>query len=497
MIDGAQGEIPALQNYLGKAGRVLRELGAFALMTRGLRRLTHPLIEVGSITFFVRGLGEPAQRAAAPGFTVRQLGAADREALLFGSESSWETLRARFAKGDLCFGALDQQGRAAHTRWVTLKGAGIPELQMNFIPGEGAAYFYDGYTRPEARRHGIDAVVRAAIFETLRGLGRDRVFSYVRNDNPDGRRAAGRCQEAIATVRYVRPFRSKPLVFGADLKQMASQLQEPHGRADDDPKGRAADWRRWFEGWLKEPLAKRSIGFHELPEDAFKAMAGHLSSTLHLDPSCDIVLDLGCDSALVTRHVAPRCARLVGVDFIPGMLVDAKRARGAEASISDPLFFAGADGRALPFPSHTFTKAYCTGVIHTLPSQEDGLRVIIELVRVLKPGGQVLIAAVPDARKRGRARRLAFRLGGLKEKAHIIGAMALPPAVRRLARRVLPWVERDPLRYLEYDLRRMQTLLEGRGLRCAVIDYPEDFWSRDFKETRSNLFIELPPHTKP
>jgi ubiquinone/menaquinone biosynthesis C-methylase UbiE len=288
---------------------------------------------------------------------------------------------------------------------------------------------------------------------------------------------------------------SRPRLGGADLPRLAELFRPPDpGTAVDDRATRAADWHSWFEGWLSEPLAKRSIGFHELPEDAFQAMAEHIRSTLSLDPSRDLVLDLGCDSALVSRHVAPHCARLVGVDFIPGMLLDAQRRRTSNTAAPANLCFAAADGRSLPFPSRTFAKAYCSGVIHTLPRHADGLAMILELVRVAKPGGRVLIAAVPDVRKRWRAVREAFRLGGVREKAHIVAAMALPASVKRLVRRLLArWLPPAPLVYLEYDLCEVKALLEDRGLACAIADYPRDFWSRDFQRTRSNLLIVVPP----
>jgi hypothetical protein len=174
------------------------------------------------------------------------------------------------------------------------------------------------------------------------------------------------------------------------------------------------------------------------------------------------------------------------------MLVDAQRRRGSQAVLPPSLCFAAADGRCLPFASATFAKAYCSGVVHTLPSREDGLLMILELLRVSKPGAEVLVAAIPNARKRWRARREAFRLGGRREKAQIVGAFLLPGPVKRFARRLVPCLPRAPLLYLEYDLRELKTLLESRGFGCAIVDYPADFWSRDFRETRSNLLIAVP-----
>ena len=456
-----------------------------------LRKTTRSRVQVGSLTFFVRRTDGESKSRPLPGFTVRQLLASDREAILFGSESGWDKLQQRFQAGDLCFGALDAQGRAVHTRWVTLKGAHVPELEMDFIPSPEAAYFYDGYTRPDARRHGVDGAVRAAIFDALRGLGRTCVYSYVRNDNPDGLRAAGRAQAVAAKVRYARLFTPKPVVFGATSIGGGSLVRTDAAKGGDVER-RAQAWREWFEGWLKEPIEKRSIGFHQLPEEAFMAMAGHIGATLELDPTRDLVLDVGCDSALVTRHVAKRCARLVGVDFIQGMLIDAQRSRKAEAPVASLPRFAAADGRALPFPAGVFAKAYCTGVIHTLPTIEDGVAMILEIVRVLRPGGRALIAALPDVRKRSQARGEAWRLGNARERARLIGAMILPASIRRLARRILPGSNAFGLRYLEYDLRALAARLQSRGLKCAIADYPRDFWSRDFERTRSNLIITLP-----
>lgn len=495
--DTTTGQRLEAEGHLAKVVRLLHQRGVAALAAGGFRRLRHSLVEMGSVTLFVRDLDREAAVSPLPGFSVRQLRASDKEVLLHGSEACWETCLSRFQAGDLCFAAVDRQGRAAHTRWLTLSSARIPELEMDFIPASDAAYFYDGYTRPDARRRGIDAAVRATIFDALRALGRSRVYSYVRDDNPEGLRAAGRCQEAVATVRHLRLFGSRPLLFGLTQTRVAGLLRKPRPAPPDEAMNRAADWRSWFEGWLQEPLARRSIGFHELPEAAFEAMAQHVSSTLSLEPSRDLVLDLGCDSAMVSGRVAPRCARLVGVDFIPGMLLDAQRRRGDAAALPPRLCFAAADGRRLPFPGATFAKAYCSGVVHTLPSRDDGVAMILELVRVAKPGGQVLIAAVPDVRKRWRARREAWRLGGFRERAELIAAMTLPRTLKRLARRVLPGLPNAPLRYLEYDLRELETLLAGRGLACTIIDYPRDFWSRDFRETRSNLLIDVPSQGAP
>lgn len=476
---------------VGRVRERFQVLGVRGLLRHSLRKVTRPWLDTGSLTFFV-GRDPKGDAAQSPsGFQIRELFPSDREAILHGSESAWEKLLSRFQSGDRCFGALDGQGRAVHTRWVTLAGATIPELGMRLVTGPDTAYFYDGYTRPDARRHGIDLVVRDAIVRAVRSQGRTRVYSYVRNDNAVGLRAALRAQDMGTRVRYLRAFGAAPRVLitgplpGASLVPLSPQAEQAEQRA--------SDWRAWFEGWLEGPLASRSIGFHSLPDEAFRATAEHIRATLSLDPSTDRVVDVGCDSALVTRHVAPLCRSLVGVDFIPGMMIDARRSRSNVAPVPSPPHFAAADGRALPFPASTFTMAYCTGVAHTLPGLEHAVAMILEMIRVVAPGGRVLVAALPDVRKRAAGRRHAWRVGGVRERALLLAAMVVPARVRGMIRRAVSGAKDSPLRYLEFDLEALSGLLRNHGVECATVDYPVDYWSRDFRAARSNLVITIPP----
>jgi ubiquinone/menaquinone biosynthesis C-methylase UbiE len=155
---------------------------------------------------------------------------------------------------------------------------------------------------------------------------------------------------------------------------------------------------------------------------------------------------------------------------------------------------AAADGRRLPFASGTFTKVYCTGVIHMLPSVDDGLRVIDELTRVCCPGGTVLVAAVPDERKRSVALRDAWEVSSVGGKLRILCSRTIPQPAKQMLRRLLGMGQTEPVS-LSYDLKEVKRRLRVRNFECKLMDFPEDYWSRDFRRTRSNLIIRVKPQT--
>jgi GNAT superfamily N-acetyltransferase len=200
------------------------------LVVRVLRRLLRPLVQAGTVTFFVRELGEAEPGPPElPGIAIRTLRPGEIDALAHGSDParSRQALTARFDAGDLCFAALDDRGRALHTRWVTLGRAYVPELHRDFEPGSEAAYAYDAYTRPDARRRGLDSAVRRAVFSGMRALGRVRVYSYARGDNPEGLRAAARHQRPLVTLRYVRLLGGRPSLREVSGALPAGLLREP------------------------------------------------------------------------------------------------------------------------------------------------------------------------------------------------------------------------------------------------------------------------------
>lgn len=146
-----------------------------------------------------------------------------------------------------------------------------------------------------------------------------------------------------------------------------------------------------------------------------RRVARQFSALLHHPAAC--VLDLCCgtgDLALAFRKEAPIGAAIVGSDFAPEMLV---RARAKAAAFGASVTFVEADALALPFGDNSFDLVSCSFGFRNLANYERGL---IEIYRVLKPGGAAAILefAEPTGKLFGSLYRFYFRrvlprLGGL------------------------------------------------------------------------------------
>jgi ubiquinone/menaquinone biosynthesis C-methylase UbiE len=107
----------------------------------------------------------------------------------------------------------------------------------------------------------------------------------------------------------------------------------------------------------------------------------------HLEPDFS-VLDVGCGSGTITIGLAETARAVVGVDLDEGF-ADA-RSYAAEHHLENVELQVG-DVYALEFPTDHFDACLCHSMLETLDRPLDGL---VEIKRVLKPGGVVGIACV-------------------------------------------------------------------------------------------------------
>ncbi len=105
-------------------------------------------------------------------------------------------------------------------------------------------------------------------------------------------------------------------------------------------------------------------------------------------PSPDArVLDVACGPGRLTRVFAGRCREAVGIDATDAMLQIARIE--AEASGIDNVRFESGDARQLPYADGSFDVVACRGAFHHFDAPQ---RVLQEMVRVVVPGGQLLVA---------------------------------------------------------------------------------------------------------
>jgi demethylmenaquinone methyltransferase / 2-methoxy-6-polyprenyl-1,4-benzoquinol methylase len=137
-----------------------------------------------------------------------------------------------------------------------------------------------------------------------------------------------------------------------------------------------------------------------------RRVAKKFSAIFH-DPNAR-VLDLCCgtgDLAFAFRKEAQQGAEIVGSDFVPEMLV---RARSKAVMSGADVEFVEADALSTPFGDASFDLVSCAFGFRNLANYERGL---LEILRILKPGGSVAILefAEPRGEMFGALYRFYFR----------------------------------------------------------------------------------------
>src|SRR5438876_4972606 len=97
-------------------------------------------------------------------------------------------------------------------------------------------------------------------------------------------------------------------------------------------------------------------------------------------------LDAGCGTGFLTFELAGRGHHVIGVDFAPSMIAEARRKSGERGVAS--VGFEEADAEQLPFSPGSFDLVISRHLLWTLPHPEAA---IDEWIRVLRPGGRLVV----------------------------------------------------------------------------------------------------------
>ena len=113
------------------------------------------------------------------------------------------------------------------------------------------------------------------------------------------------------------------------------------------------------------------------------------------------VLDIGCGRGAVLLAVAKRLphGKAVGIDIWrksdqSGNSVEATRRNAVAEGVADRIELQTADMTALPFEDGSFDLVVSSLAIHNVKGKENRRKAVAEAVRVLRPGGRLLIADI-------------------------------------------------------------------------------------------------------
>lgn len=95
-------------------------------------------------------------------------------------------------------------------------------------------------------------------------------------------------------------------------------------------------------------------------------------------------LDVGCGTGILAERLARRGYDVTGVDPFRGMLTYLKQRDGSMGAVH-------ARGELLPFADNSFDLTYCVAVMHHVADPVDVRNTLMEMARVTRPGGHVLI----------------------------------------------------------------------------------------------------------
>ncbi len=150
----------------------------------------------------------------------------------------------------------------------------------------------------------------------------------------------------------------------------------------------------WKNYWNN--IAASSSSFKQVQRDAINTyqmeeICAHISQTINLKAS-DMLLDVCCGNGLISSKLAKKCKSVVAVDFSEKLIKAAKKhcqQNNTEYYIEDALTLSDS------------IQIRCDKIILYFSFQyfnfHEGVKVIKELKKRLKPGGIIFIGDVPNS----------------------------------------------------------------------------------------------------
>ncbi len=186
----------------------------------------------------------------------------------------------------------------------------------------------------------------------------------------------------------------------------------------------------------------------------------------------DDVLDVGCGNGYSTiQQHKNRCPKTItGVDFAENMISEANKSK-KQLDLGDNIRFELGDVRSLRFVDNSFDVVYTTRILINLPNWPEQIQALNECLRVVKPGGKVVLSE-------------AFW-----EPLVLLNSL-------RALKQLPPLVEHDFNRYLKKE--KLESYLRKRNIKYEVDDFSSVYYlgSRFLRELVTDV-SQYPEYTNP
>jgi ubiquinone/menaquinone biosynthesis C-methylase UbiE len=146
-------------------------------------------------------------------------------------------------------------------------------------------------------------------------------------------------------------------------------------------------------GWQLDESGAAAYERHLVPR-FFDRFAADLVAGLDLQPGQHL-LDVACGTGVVARHAAKQLVpdgKVTAVDRSPAMLAVGRR---TAATAPAPIAFVEADATDLPLADDTVDHVTCQQGLQFFPDRRAAL---VEMFRVLLPGGHLTVSTCRDLR---------------------------------------------------------------------------------------------------
>ena len=181
-------------------------------------------------------------------------------------------------------------------------------------------------------------------------------------------------------VAYFVPGQSDDATQAEHVEQWQSLYEDTYGQATagmDDPTFRIAGWNSSYTG---EPIPAC---------DMAEWVETTVAELLALKP--EHVLEIGCGSGLLLARVAPVCRSYLGTDVASEAVAHIRHLRDSLPELANVSAMQRAADDFSGLSAGSFDLVILNSVVQYFPSVEYLLRVLAGAVRVLKPGGVIVL----------------------------------------------------------------------------------------------------------